>query len=582
MNYKKGIIYGCVFGLIAFGASYQKWYPSVQSYLMRHAETLIDEQLKKSFSAKTTRPIPADVNLSAYLVGMFAKEGGDFKEAATRYAQVIEKDPNNTELKNELLMLYALTGQIDKAVALAQDSDNYTQNTFFINQIKTAHWIKQGDYQNVIDFYNTASLSASDIILKPLLLTWSYAGLNNQAAAYKALNSIEDKRLEGVKLYHQALLASFFGQKTEARALYQSFRPQQLSSVNTLVSIADLFNGTPEWNAGNSLYDRYTLFLQQHPVLFDIITQVETTPIHTPQQAVADAFYTVALSFADLKLTERAVLLNNISLYLDDTSNFYKIGIAELYQTMEMYQAANEAYNSVAPESDIIRFKKSLNLLKAYQPEEALTLLKIIEPKNKTNPLIQHIIGNAYLDTGNYEKSIQHHTNALNLYKAEGLNKNAAAVQQVLAQTYYEQEKPDQMFEMLEEAILNNSQDAITLNFLGYELINRDINPARGLQLALRAMRLNPKDGHIIDTVAWGYYKQQNYQKALEYAKKAAKQEKGNAVILLHLGDIYQSLGQKLEAEAHYRKALASKKQMTPAITAELKEKLGESTSSQK
>ncbi len=576
MNYKKGIIYSCVLGLIIFGASYQKWYPSLQSYLQRRAETFIEEQLEKTFSPKTTRSIPADIDLSSYLVGLFAKQAGDFKTAALNYGKVIEKDPNFTQLKNDLFILYTLTGQIDKAIKLTKDLTNITQNTFFINQLKTANWIKQKEYQKVIDFYKSASLSASDVILKPLLIAWSYAGLNNQKEAFDALDSIQDKRLEGLKLNHKALLFLYFGQKTEAMEIYRSLPIQQQSSVNTLISIDNLFKNTPEWQPGFDLFDKYVLNLQQNPALLNIISQVHFSAIQTPQQAVADAYYTVARSFADLKIMQRAALLNNIALYLDPESNLYKIGIGELYQAMEMHQAANDAFNNVKPESDIIQFKKALNLLKGNQPEEALKLLQLIEPKNKMSSLFQKIIGETYRSINEYDKSIEHYTQAINLIKSTGRRADIADIQFVLAQIYYDQNKPNDMFRILEEAILNNSKDAYILNFLGYELIDRDIDVNRGLQLVLRAFRLNPNDGHIIDSVAWGYYKQKNYAKSLDYAKKAIEKEKGNAIILMHMGDIYQQLGRHMEAMAHYRKALASSKETTPQIVQEIKQKLGE------
>ncbi len=576
MNYKKGLLYGCVLGLVVFGASYREWYPTLRTYLKQHAESFITENLMQSVSVKTTRDIPEDIDITSYLAGMFAKETGAYKEATQYYAKVLEKDPAHPTLKSELFILYAITGQIDKAIQLTDDLNDSNKYTFFINQIKLAGWIKQGEYQKVINFYKSSTLSASDIILKPLLLTWSYAGLNKPQEAFNVLSTIDDKRLEGVKLYHQALLSDYFGKKLEAQAIYRDFKTEQLTSANALISITEMFKETSEWQPGNPLYDKYVMFLQEKPVLLDIITQVGSTPIKTPQQAIADAFYTVALSFADLKLTERAALLNNIALYLDNESNLYKIGVAELYQNMEMYQAANDAYDAIQPMTDIIRFKKSLNLMKSAHYTEALELLQILEPHNKTNPLIQQIIAEAYRETGNYSKAIERYTHAINLLKANGRWADVANIQLMLAKIYYDQNNAQKMFEILEQAILNNSKDPFALNFLGYELIDRDINAPRGLQLVSRANLLLPDDAHIMDSVAWGYYKLKEYNKALEYSEKANKKEKSNAVILIHLGDIYQALGRGREAKAQYRKALAAKKELTPQVEAQLKQKLGE------
>ncbi len=579
MNYKKVLLYGCVFGLIAFGASYKWWYPTIRNTIQEYARTQVKAEMEEMYSVKATRDIPEDVDLGSFLAGRFAKESGAYQNAADYYVKVIEKDPTNMEIKSELFLLYAITGQIEKAIGLIDEIKGTEPDVFITKQLQTAGWIKNGDYQKVIDFYHNNQQSSSDIILKPLLLAWSYAGLKQQDQAYASLEAIKDKRLNSIKLYHKALLASYFGNDLEARNLYQQFEPEEIASANTLVSLAAAFRKTNEWVPGNIMYDKYLIFLRQKPVLFDIITQVGTAQIQTPQHAVADAYYTVALSFADLNLTERAVLLNNIARYLDDESNLYKIGTAELYQNMDMRAIANDIYDSIKPSSDIIQFKKAINLLAMHKYETALPLLQKLEPRNKTNPLVQQIIADAYRGTGRFKQAIKHLNISAQLLEELKRNTEVSNVYLSIAEIHHMQKNESLMFDALEKAIKADMDNAHALNFIGYELIDRNINLARGLSLVIRAHQILPEEPHIIDSVAWGYYKQKDYPKALLYAEKAVNKLKGSAVVLLHLGDIYHAMGREREAESQYRKALAMKYDMTPEIKAELKQKLGEEDS---
>jgi hypothetical protein len=44
-------------------------------------------------------------------------------------------------------------------------------------------------------------------------------------------------------------------------------------------------------------------------------------------------------------------------------------------------------------------------------------------------------------------------------------------------------------------------------NFLGYLLIDFDINPKEGLKYVKKALQIKPDDIAYIDSLAWGYYK---------------------------------------------------------------------------
>ena len=118
----------------------------------------------------------------------------------------------------------------------------------------------------------------------------------------------------------------------------------------------------------------------------------------------------------------------------------------------------------------------------------------------------------------------------------------------------------------LEQAIALDNMNAEALNALGYELIDKDIDIQKGLDYVLKANKLLPNQAHIFDSVAWGYYKKESYKEAREYALKAVKLAQSNAVIVMHLGDIYKALDRTSETMAQYRKALMIKTDLTPEM----------------
>lgn len=81
------------------------------------------------------------------------------------------------------------------------------------------------------------------------------------------------------------------------------------------------------------------------------------------------------------------------------------------------------------------------------------------------------------------------------------------------------------------------------LNFLAYTLADLDLDPARALGYAERAVELEPENGFVRDTLGWTYFKLGRFQKAREELETAIELGGTEPVIYDHLGDALQALG---------------------------------------
>ena len=63
------------------------------------------------------------------------------------------------------------------------------------------------------------------------------------------------------------------------------------------------------------------------------------------------------------------------------------------------------------------------------------------------------------------------------------------------------------------------------------------------------AVNKSPKNHYILDSLAWAYYKKNNFLKAAEIMEKVIEIAPGEAISLDHLGDIYFSLGRNTGSE---------------------------------
>jgi len=121
--------------------------------------------------------------------------------------------------------------------------------------------------------------------------------------------------------------------------------------------------------------------------------------------------------------------------------------------------------------------------------------------------------------------------------------------------------------------VLNRDpENANALNDLGYMLIDFDIVVENGITYVNKALKLEPKNPAFLDSLGWGYYKQQKFEKAQHFLLQAAKGLPDDPVIFEHLGDVYAALGRSHEARDSYEKSLST--QEDPKRKEEIRKKI--------
>ena len=76
-----------------------------------------------------------------------------------------------------------------------------------------------------------------------------------------------------------------------------------------------------------------------------------------------------------------------------------------------------------------------------------------------------------------------------------------------------------------DKAISLGVDDSIYLNYYGYTLIDKDINVKKGMKIISDALVQQPDNSYYLDSLAWGYYKDNNCKKAYEMMKKVVDKE---------------------------------------------------------
>ncbi len=83
----------------------------------------------------------------------------------------------------------------------------------------------------------------------------------------------------------------------------------------------------------------------------------------------------------------------------------------------------------------------------------------------------------------------------------------------------------EEVLAYFEKAMALGNDDSIYLNYYGYTLIDKEIDVKKGMKVVEDALKQQPDNTYYLDSLAWGYYKSGECQKAYEIMKRVVAEE---------------------------------------------------------
>jgi len=222
-----------------------------------------------------------------------------------------------------------------------------------------------------------------------------------------------------------------------------------------------------------------------------------------------------------------------------------------------------------------------LRIAKIYQSLYDLKNLALMYEKlGKYNKKFYILALNLYIDNGEYKKAIEI-INKYNLskeylmyvYEEMGDYKDAALVAMdlylktrnidyLIKYTTYiynisqDKKTVNEVVNKL-KYILTKKQNGFLYNFLGYILIDKNINPKEGVKYVKKALEYEPNNIEYLDSLAWGYYKLHECKKAWDIIKNI---QSDDTTIMMHKKKIKRCLNDTSKNNKRNKKGFREKK----------------------
>lgn len=218
------------------------------------------------------------------------------------------------------------------------------------------------------------------------------------------------------------------------------------------------------------------------------------------------AIYYANMLYDDTNQTSKAIRF--LDDYIQDNTPSYDlyVVIAGLYiKNKDTANTINTVKNIyLLLQKDNLTYKHidtfAVRLLRYMDKSQKLSLINFLETHDMENDMLLAL----YLDTSSFTKA---QILTKNLY--EETSKIGYYAQNTMLQYEVAKNKSYVLDEVIDEFnyIISKNKNSRYLNFLGYILIDHDIDIKRGVKLVELALKKSPDNIAYKDSLAWGYYK---------------------------------------------------------------------------
>ncbi|WP_116653061.1 tetratricopeptide repeat protein [Pelagibacterium sediminicola] len=498
----------------------------------------------------------------SYVAGMAALDRLDAKSAARLLMQAAEAEWDNPHYSGRAFLAYLLLGRVADAAAIAQHLVDIDPQNELARLTLGAVALKQRRYNSASQELGRIPNETLIGVTSGILDGWAHIGNNDVAGAYGIMGQLGELGFDEFLIFHRAIMSDVAGDRDAAlglsRAAYEAdpFVPRIAEAYVRILANAGQFD------EAQAVLASYAAEGTSHPLL-DVLAEPVAEGrrpglfASSVQAGAAEVLHGLGSAIARDGSTELGAIFLQLARYLDPDATIVAMTLGELLSGAERYEESSEVYASIAPESALyvnalVRQAENLDL--ADRREEAVTRLRNIVVRYPDNLEALGALG----DILRYDEQWGEASDAYSQLIAQIVGDRAAEWRYFYVRGItYERSGQWELAEAdLLKALELNPEQPYVLNYLGYSWVDQGLYLDDALDMIDRAIAILPRDGYIIDSLGWAYYKLGRVDEAIVELERALRFLPNDPEINDHLGDAYWVAGREREAMFQWRIAI--------------------------
>jgi tetratricopeptide (TPR) repeat protein len=507
--------------------------------------------------------------LSAYVAG----SARDTEAASLYFREAIQEDPGNQELLERGFVAFLSSGSMQEAYRAAEklsardSSNNLAQFALAVRSMKAQ---KYADARSRL----AKSVRSRQADLTATLLTaWAYAGSKDGKQALAAADKLRGQPgndpFKQFREYHTALIADVVGNANEAEKRFKAAYEGEKNTLQVVDAYGRFLAKRGKKDEAIAVYKAFDELAPRHPVVKAALTALEEGKplkplITTAQDGAAELLYGLGVVGNTQGDELTAIIYLQLGLDLKPDHALALITLGDVYERLKQYEQANAVFDRV-PKNSAVRTSADIAIGQNYEQmgrgEEAMAYLDKLMTERPDDVEVVMALGNVQRSRKKFAEAAETYGKAIELV---GTPQRGHWILFFYRGTSYERAKQWDRAEADLKKALELVPDTLpagkaqVMNYLAYSWVDRNENIDEAFKMLTKAVELAPRDGMIIDSLGWAYYRMGRYEEAVRELEKAVELKAGDPTINDHLGDAYWKIGRKLEAKFQWDHAKAS------------------------
>ncbi|WP_311275354.1 tetratricopeptide repeat protein [Methylobacterium sp. WCS2018Hpa-22] len=519
-------------------------------------------------SAPVTEYEPAESLEGNFLSAYIAGASKDTSAAASFYREAVKADPRNAELLERAFVSLLADGALPDAFRAAErltardGSNGLAQLSLGVRQIKA------GQFAQARQNFARSGRGAAADLTSTLLTAWAYAGANDGKRALEVVNKLKGERSYNTfRDFHAGLIANLVGDQAEAERRLKAAYDADQNTLRIVDAYARFEAQAGRTDLAIQAYTAFDQLLPRHPIVRDALDKLKagkplTRLVNTAQEGAGEVLYGLGSAGSTQGDELPAVVYLRLALYLAPDHALARLTLADTLDRMKQTERANDAYAQMPASSPLklnADIQIGLNLEQMGKGEEATQLLDAAMKEHPDSIDVVTALGNVQRSRKKYEEAAATYSRAIELIGKQPASNYWTTF--YFRGTAYERAKQWPKAEAdLKKALelVPPNQPAAraqVLNYLAYSWVDQNMNIDEAFTMLKQAVDASPRDGMIIDSLGWAYFRLGRYDDAVRELEKAIELKPGDPTINDHLGDAYWRSGRRLEGKFQWQHA---------------------------
>jgi tetratricopeptide (TPR) repeat protein len=510
---------------------------------------------------------PADSLEGNYLAAIVAGASRDLGAASVYLREAVKEDPQNNDLLERAFVAFLADGSMPDAFRAADRLIQVDPSNGLAQLVVGIRAIKQKSYQTARNHLQRGGRGRAADITATLLSAWSYLGSGNSKRAVETLERLKGEPSYNLfRDYHAGLILDAAGRRKEAERRLKSAYDAEKTTLRLVDLWARFQARNGDFDDATATYADFDRLLPNHPIIREgmaLVAKKEAPPrqIATPQQGAAEVLYGLA-SAGNRQGDEAAALLYlRMAIFLDPSHDLAILTLGDILERSRQPEDAVAVYDKMPMTSPLrpnAEIQAGLALENLGKHDDAVKHLDRVISERPDDVDALAALGNIYRSRKQFAEAADTYDKAIAKLAVPGRANWDLFYFRGIARERINR-WPDaeadlrKALELLPDPL--GRERALVLNYLGYSLVDKHLKLDEGLDMLRRAVELRPRDGYIIDSLGWAYYRLGRYEDASREIERAAELRPSDPVINDHLGDVYWKTGRKLEAKFQWNHA---------------------------